>query len=168
MEQGIGVVPSISAQQELQLYEGTQFSLHPNFEELRLMQEKWVSERDWDQFHTPRNLVLALVGEVGELAECFQWKFEVRQGLPGWTEKEKEHLGEEMSDVLLYLLRLADKCNIDLPNAAVRKIQLNAVKYPAKYVQGSAKKYTEYSSSSSSEALPQPPLPQRPHQQQEQ
>ena len=59
---------------------------------------------------------------MGELCECFQWKGEVEPGLPGWSEAKRQHLGEEMADVLMYLIRLADKCGIDLPAAAERKI----------------------------------------------
>lgn len=70
------------------------------------------------------------VGEVGELSEIFQWKGEVPKGLPDWKEEEKVHLGEELSDVLLYLVRLSDMCGIDLGKAALRKIGLNAIKYP--------------------------------------
>lgn len=81
------------------------------------------------------------VGEVGELSEIFQWKGEVPRGLPGWEEREKEHLGEELSDVLLYLIRLSDICGIDLGKAALRKMKLNAIKYPAKLCKGSSKKY---------------------------
>ena len=72
------------------------------------------------------------IGEVGELSEIFQWKGEVPRGLPGWEEREKEHLGEELSDVLLYLVRLSDICGIDLGQAALRKVKLNAIKYPVK------------------------------------
>lgn len=75
--------------------------------------------------------MLALVGEVGELSEIFQWKGEVSPGLEGFTDEEKEHVGEEMSDVLLYLVRMADRCNIDLAGAAMLKIQKNAKKYPS-------------------------------------
>lgn len=70
------------------------------------------------------------VGEVGELSEIFQWRGEVDKGLPNWKESDKEHLGEELSDVLLYLIRLADICGIDLGVAAIKKIVKNAVKYP--------------------------------------
>ncbi|KAK1398086.1 dCTP pyrophosphatase 1 [Heracleum sosnowskyi] len=90
----------------------------------------FAKERNWEPFHTPRNLLLAMVGEVGELSEIFQWKGEVPRGLPGWKNEEKEHLGEELSDVLLYLVRLSDICGIDLGKAALRKVKLNAVKYP--------------------------------------
>ncbi|KAK6238812.1 hypothetical protein QUC31_004281 [Theobroma cacao] len=101
---------------------------------LDLLKQKmanFAKERDWDQFHSPRNLLLALVGEVGELSEIFQWKGEVPKGLPDWKEEEKVHLGEELSDVLLYLVRLSDICGIDLAKAALRKVELNAIKYPA-------------------------------------
>lgn len=70
------------------------------------------------------------MGEVGELSEIFQWKGEVPKGLPGWKEEEKQHLGEELSDVLLYLVRLSDICGVDLGKAALRKVELNAIKYP--------------------------------------
>jgi len=105
---------------------------------------RFAGEREWDQFHTPRNLVLALVGEVGELAECFQWKGEVEEGLKGFTEEEKEHIGEEMSDVLFYLARLADKCGVDLPAAAEKKMAKNRAKYPKDKARGRADKYTAY------------------------
>ncbi|KAL5990522.1 hypothetical protein ACLOJK_011424 [Asimina triloba] len=94
--------------------------------------EEFAKERDWERYHSPRNLLLAMVGEVGELSEIFQWKGEVARGLPNWEEADKEHLGEELSDVLLYLIRLADICGIDLGDAATKKIVKNAIKYPAK------------------------------------
>ncbi|KAM1031644.1 hypothetical protein FF1_035386 [Malus domestica] len=91
---------------------------------------EFAKARNWDQFHSPRNLLLALVCEVGELSEIFQWKGEVPKGLPDWKEDEKQHLGEELSDVLLYLVRLSDICGVDLGKAALRKVELNAIKYP--------------------------------------
>jgi len=120
------------------------FSASPNLEEIRILQADFVSERNWDKFHSPRNLLLALVGEVGELAECFQWKGEVNEGLLDWSSEEKTHLAEELSDVLIYLVRLADKCKIDLPKAVLSKIEMNKRKYPANIVRGSSRKYTEY------------------------
>ncbi|KAL8162901.1 hypothetical protein V2J09_014390 [Rumex salicifolius] len=113
-------------------------------EELKTKMADFAKERDWDQFHSPRNLLLALVGEVGELSEIFQWKGEVPRGLPDWSEKEKEHLGEELSDVLLYLVRLSDICGIDLSKAALRKLGLNAIKYPVHLSKGSSKKHSPY------------------------
>ncbi|EOA31960.1 hypothetical protein CARUB_v10015202mg [Capsella rubella] len=93
--------------------------------------DDFAKARDWEKYHSPRNLLLAMVGEVGELSEIFQWKGEVARGCPDWKEEEKVHLGEELSDVLLYLVRLSDACGVDLGKAALRKIELNAVKYPA-------------------------------------
>ncbi|KAL3686111.1 hypothetical protein R1sor_004133 [Riccia sorocarpa] len=110
--------------------------------ELQRRMAEFARERDWDQFHSPRNLLLAMVGEVGELSEIFQWKGEVPRGLPGWNASEKEHLGEELSDVLLYLVRLADVCDVDLGQAALRKLKKNAKKYPVELCKGTARKYT--------------------------
>ena len=117
-----------------------------DLESLRRRLRGFAAERDWDQFHTPRNLALALVGEVGELCECFQWRGDsgAELGLPDWAPAKRSHLGEELADCLLYLVRLADKCDVDLPAAAAAKLRKNAAKYPAQQVRGSAKKYTEY------------------------
>ncbi|XP_063788598.1 dCTP pyrophosphatase 1 [Pseudophryne corroboree] len=120
------------------------FSDAPTLEEIRCLQARFTADRDWNQFHQPRNLLLALVGEVGELAELFQWQGEVKEGLPGWTPSQRQSLSHELSDVLIYLLELAEKCRVDLPRAVLAKMELNAKKYPAAQVQGSAKKYTEY------------------------
>lgn len=84
---------------------------------------------------------------MGELSEIFQWRGEVPKGLPDWKEEEKEHLGEELSDVLLYLVRLSDICGVDLGKAALRKVELNALKYPVHLCKGSSKKHTHYSNS---------------------
>ncbi|ETV92169.1 hypothetical protein H310_13416 [Aphanomyces invadans] len=122
----------------------------PRFEEtltlerLREKIEHFADERDWHKFHTPRNLLLAMTGEVGEVCECFQWRNDDGQDVDTWTAEDKEHLGEELSDVLIYLVRLADRCNIDLPTAALRKMEKNAIKYPAKLAKGSSLKYTAY------------------------
>uniref|UniRef100_A0A8D2KU88 dCTP pyrophosphatase 1 n=1 Tax=Varanus komodoensis TaxID=61221 RepID=A0A8D2KU88_VARKO len=110
----------------------------------RRLQSAFATERGWGKYHQPRNLLLALVGEVGELAELFQWREEAPEGLPGWTVSERDALSDELSDVLIYLVALADKCHVDLPSAARRKIEKNRLKYPAEKVYGSSKKYTEY------------------------
>lgn len=115
-----------------------------SIEQLRRAQQMFASERDWDQFHTPRNLVLALVGEVGELAEAFQWKGEVKRDLPTFLPAERTHVAEELSDVLLYLVRLADICGIDLGAAVLEKLQKNANKYPVEKCRGNNQKYTQY------------------------
>lgn len=70
------------------------------------------------------------MGEVGEIAEIFQWKGEVQVGLQGWSDKEKVHVGEEIADVASYLLRLADVCGIDIETAILDKVQKNRKKYP--------------------------------------
>ncbi|XP_057480214.1 uncharacterized protein LOC130767395 [Actinidia eriantha] len=98
--------------------------------ELRDRLSDFARVRRWEQYHSPRNLLLALVGEVGELSEIFQWKGEVARGLPNWSPDDKEHLEEELSDVLLYLVQLADVCGLDLGKAALTKIVKNAKKYP--------------------------------------
>ncbi|KAJ9568201.1 hypothetical protein OSB04_004167 [Centaurea solstitialis] len=101
-----------------------------SLEELRDKLAEFAKVRNWDQYHSPRNLLLALVGEVGELSEIFQWKGEVERGLPNWSSDDKKHLEEEISDVLLYLVQLADVCGLDLGQAALSKIVKNAQKYP--------------------------------------
>ncbi|XP_063157446.1 dCTP pyrophosphatase 1 [Candoia aspera] len=121
-----------------------QFSAGPTLEDIRSLQAAFAAERGWGKYHQPRNLLLALVGEVGELAELFQWREEAPKGLPGWTPSEREALADELSDVLIYLVALANKCHVDLPSAALHKIEKNCLKYPAKQVYGSSKKYTEY------------------------
>ena len=121
-------------------------------EGLRARVARFAAERDWDQFHSPRNLLLALTGEVGELCELFQWRGDAGDaGDPRhsaqpqhWTPEDRERLGEELSDVLLYLLRLADRCDVDLSAAALRKLALNAAKYPVSLVRGRSEKYDEY------------------------
>ncbi|OWF48922.1 dCTP pyrophosphatase 1-like isoform X2 [Mizuhopecten yessoensis] len=124
--------------------QGFRFSEDPSLEKIRELQSIFARERNWEQFHTPRNILLALVGEVGELAEIFQWKGEVKEGLSDFTDKERIHVGHEMSDVLLYLVRLADRCHIDLPSVVLKKMEQNRQKYPADIVYGKSDKYTEY------------------------
>lgn len=92
--------------------------------------QQFADERDWQAFHTPRNLVLALTGEVGELAEIFQWLTdEQAAGLPQDPQGYR-HLQEEIADVLLYLVRLAAVMKIDLNQAVADKMVKNAIKYP--------------------------------------
>lgn len=98
--------------------------------------------RDWDQFHSPKNLSMALIAEAAELVEHFQWLTEAQSS----TLSEQKHMEveHELADIFVYLLRLADKLDVDLCRAAENKIRLNEEKYPADMVRGSAKKYTEY------------------------
>lgn len=111
-------------------------------QELRMRLREFARERDWEQFHSPKNLAAALIVEAGELLEHFQWL----------TERQSEELSpqtralvaEELADVLLYLVRLADRVDIDLAAATAQKLQRNAEKYPADKVRASAKKYSDY------------------------
>lgn len=89
----------------------------------------FAAERDWDRFHTPRNLILALTGEVGELAEIFQWRGDADSEAIMASDKA-EHVRQEVADVFLYLMRLAMVLGIDLDAAVRDKIALNALKYP--------------------------------------
>lgn len=124
----------------------TTFRQDITLDKLRHDMAVFVAEREWEKFHTPRNILLALAGEVGELCEIFQWRGDEGSPhyLPTWNEKDKTHLGEELSDVLLYLLRLSDICGVDLPAAAIRKMELNRRKYPADKARGRSDKYTAY------------------------
>jgi len=111
-------------------------------EELRVLISNFAKERDWDQFHSPKNLSMALIVEAGELVEHFQW---LKQSESHELTKDKlEAVEEELADILVYLIRIADRLDIDLIDAARKKIKSNAAKYPADMVRGSSRKYTEY------------------------
>ena len=108
-------------------------------EALRAQLRAFVAERDWDQFHTPKNLAMALVVEAGELVEHFQWLTPEQSGeLAPQTQAEVEL---EIADVLLFLLRLCDKLDVDPIAAAERKLALNRQKYPVEKAKGRATKY---------------------------
>ena len=103
---------------------------------------QFAAERDWEQFHSPKNLAMALSVEVAEIVEHFQWLTEEQSSeLDAAKREEVEH---ELADALIYLVRLADQLNIDLLEAAERKLAVNEAKYPAERVRGSPKKYSEY------------------------
>lgn len=111
------------------------------FEDLRQRLAVFAAERDWGQFHSPKNLAMALAAEAGELLEHFQWLTEEQSAaLP---EAERQAVALELADIQLYLVRLADRLGVDLVSAAHRKIDLNAEKYPADRSRGHARKYTE-------------------------
>jgi dCTP diphosphatase len=106
---------------------------------LRRRLSRFVTERDWDQFHTPKNLAMALIAEAAELVEHFQWLTpEQSCDLPAHTRAEVEL---EIADVLLLLLRLCEKLEIDPLQAAHKKLELNALKYPVDKARGRATKY---------------------------
>lgn len=110
---------------------------------LKLHLRDFADVRDWNQFHSPKNLCMALSVEAAEITEHFQWLTEEQsKNLP----KDKlDEVATELADTLLYLIRLADKLDIDLAAAAFSKIKLNEQKYPQDKARGNAKKYTEFS-----------------------
>ena len=103
---------------------------------------QFADERDWNQFHSPKNLAMALSGEVGELVAELQWMTEEHSQKPNAAEMAR--IRAECADVFNFLVRLADQLDIDLIAAANEKIDDNARRYPADKVRGSSKKYTEY------------------------
>jgi dCTP diphosphatase len=117
-------------------------SANSDLTRLRDVIRVFVDERDWDQFHTPKNLSAALCVEAAELLEHFQW---LQTGRPDeLSEAKAGHIRHEMADVLVYLIRLADKLDVDLAAAVLEKMDLNRSKYPADKVRGDARKYSEY------------------------
>jgi NTP pyrophosphatase (non-canonical NTP hydrolase) len=111
-------------------------------EDLRTTIGAFIAERDWDQFHSPKNLTMALSVEASEIVEHFQWLTEEQsRNLP--PEKLAE-VRQEIGDVMIYLTELADKLGIDPMEAAKAKLEINRQKYPANLVKGNASKYTEY------------------------
>ncbi|MDD2833298.1 MAG: nucleotide pyrophosphohydrolase [Methylotenera sp.] len=109
---------------------------------LRNRVNSFVTERDWAQFHSPKNLAMAMIVEAGEVVEHFQWMTE--QESRNLDTEAKAQVGQELSDTFVYLLRIAEVCGIDLIEAANKKIDLNAKKYPVEKCKGSNAKYTQY------------------------
>jgi NTP pyrophosphatase (non-canonical NTP hydrolase) len=110
--------------------------------DLALQLREFVAARDWDQFHTPKNLATALVAEAGELAAEFQWLTAAQSCAP--NEEQLARIRAESADVLIYLVRLADKLGFNLLAAADAKLAENERRYPADKVRGSARKYNQY------------------------
>lgn len=102
---------------------------------------EFAAERDWDQFHSPKNLAMALAAESGELLEQFQWMSEAQSR--ELESDKRAAVSEELADVFLYLLRVSDLLQIDLIEAANAKLQQNARKYPVALARGNSKKYNE-------------------------
>jgi dCTP diphosphatase len=112
-------------------------------QKLAITLRSFAVERDWDQFHTPKNLATSISVEAAELLELFQWS----RGQKGWDEVTdssiRTRIEEELADILLYVIRFADKAEIDLQAIAERKIAVNAQKYPPERFRGSDRKYDE-------------------------
>ncbi len=104
---------------------------------------QFAKDRDWDQFHSPKNLAMALAGEVAEIVELFQWLSEKQSRELKYSEKGKQEIAEEIADVMIYLMRLADKLEIDIEEVVWAKIRKNAEKYPVELAKGNATKYNK-------------------------
>ena len=112
------------------------------FENLRAQLRDFAAARDWDQFHSPKNLAMALASEAGELLEPFQWLTDEQSRM--LPPAALAAVSDEVADVLLYLIRLSDKLGIDPIAAAHRKLERNAEKYPVDKARGTSRKYTEF------------------------
>lgn len=112
-----------------------------DLDELKTRLRQFAEERDWDQFHSPKNLSMALIAEAAELVEHFQWLTEAQSA--SLSPDKLKKVEEELADILIYLVRAADKLGVNLIEAAKNKIEVNEQKYPADKAKGSAKKYTE-------------------------
>jgi len=115
-----------------------------SLDDLTALVRRFADNRDWNQFHTPRNLILALAGEVGELAATLQWvsDSEVSEWLK--SSENRSQFEAELADVFSYLLRLADETGVDLGKALRAKMLVNELRYPQDRSRGSSGKYTEY------------------------
>lgn len=102
----------------------------------------FARDRDWEQFHSPKNLSMALAGEAGELLEHFQWLSEEQSS--NLDPDRKDRVALEMADILIYLVRLAERLDVDLVDAAYRKLEINQARYPAGQVRGDARRAEEY------------------------
>ncbi|MDX2312853.1 MAG: nucleotide pyrophosphohydrolase [Gammaproteobacteria bacterium] len=113
-----------------------------DLEALRLRVAAFAAARDWDQFHAPKNLAMALIAECAELVEHFQWLS--AEDSAALTEEKRAAVRLELADVLIYLVRIADKLDVDLLDAAQEKIAINEKRYPAAQVRGDARRASEY------------------------
>jgi NTP pyrophosphatase (non-canonical NTP hydrolase) len=115
-----------------------------NIEQLKKTLANFAKAREWEKFHTPKNLAMAIAGECGELLEIFQW---LTAGESIHVKKKtriKEQVSHELADIILYTIRMASLLDINLTNAVNNKLIINENKYPSDKVKGSAKKYTSY------------------------
>lgn len=112
-------------------------------EKINTIISKFIEDRDWDQFHSIKNLTMALSVESSELVEIFQWLKESDSNAVAQNSKLKEKVQEEIADIFIYLMRIAIKSEIDIEQVVLEKIQKNSEKYPIEKSKGSSKKYTE-------------------------
>ncbi len=114
-----------------------------NLSEIRKRLAQFAQARNWDQFHNPKNLSMALAAEAAELLEIFQWLTDEQSKNIVNDEKEMALVKEEIADVFIYLVRLSDKLDIDIEKAVEEKIKLNEKKYPVELAKGNATKYNK-------------------------
>jgi len=105
---------------------------------------EFTAERDWEQFHSPKNLSMAVAAEAGELVERFQWLTEEQSAAVADSPKELGKVADEIADVMIFLTRLCDQLGVDLERAVWNKIEKNESKYPVELAKGNATKYTEF------------------------
>ena len=111
--------------------------------DLNIKVQKFLSERDWNQFHTPKNLVMAISGEVGELNEIFQWLKEEETLIENISEINLNKTKDEIADIFIYLLSLTNSLNLDVNEIVEKKLEKNSIKYPVEVFKGIRKKYNE-------------------------
>lgn len=114
-----------------------------NLSEIRKRLAQFAEVRNWDQFHSPKNLSMGLAAEAAELLEIFQWLTEKQSKEIIRDEKEMALVREEIADVFIYLVRLSDKLGIDIEKAVEEKMKLNEKKYPVHLSKGNATKYNK-------------------------
>ena len=112
-----------------------------NLEQYKEKIRSFSNDRNWDKYHSPKNLSMALSGEVGELLEIFQWLS--NEESKNLSVRDQQSAKEEIADIMIYLIRIADKLNINLEEAVIEKLQINAEKYPVKLSKNNAIKYNK-------------------------
>ena len=116
-----------------------------DIDQLKSILSSFAKIREWEKFHSPKNLSMAIAGEAGELLEIFQWITEQQSIDIKDNTLIREEISYELADIILYIIQMASQLNINLSKAIFKKIKINNKKYPINKVKGSAKKYTEYS-----------------------
>jgi len=132
---------SILSDRQIIRFDRVQYGLEKvNTDEIQARLDDFAKERDWEQFHSPKNLSMALAGEAGELLEVFQWLTQEQSQLSSLSSDQLEAATEELADVLIYALRIADKLDINLQDAISNKIDKNALRYTVEASKGSSAK----------------------------
>ena len=117
---------------------------HTSIRDLKERVASFARDRDWDQFHSPKNLSMALAVEVAELMELFQWKTERQSWEINADPEAFAKVRDEIGDIAIFILNLCNRVGVDLASAVITKLERNAIKYPIELARGKALKYTEY------------------------